>query len=112
RQGDVVARAGVDAVEAEGAVHVARLARLVQVQLTAGDAIPAAYAVLRAAGGADFRVADLHLQWRNQGLHEVELADRAEVLAERRPAEGAIDDEGRREVAQGEPGGPPGTVPE
>ena len=43
---DVVVRAGVDAIEAEGAVHVADLARLEQVQLAAGNAVAAADAIL------------------------------------------------------------------
>src|SRR5262249_60155899 len=101
-QPDVVVRAGVDAIEAGGAVHVARLARQEQVQLAAGDAVAAADAVLRPARRADGRVPRLDLQRRGQRLHEIELADRAEVLAEGGAAEQAVDDEGRGEVAQGE----------
>jgi len=48
-QPDVVVRAGVDAVEAGSAIHVARLARKKQVQLAAGNAITATDTVLRLA---------------------------------------------------------------
>src|SRR5205085_10867296 len=101
-QADVVVRAGVDAIEAGGAVHVARLARQEQVQLAAGDAVAAADAVLGPAGRADDRVARLHFQRRGQRLHEVELADRAKVLAEGGAAEQAVDGEGRGEIADGD----------
>ena len=109
---DVVVRAGVDTVEAERAVHVARLPRLEQVQLAAGDVVSPADAVLGPARRADDRVAHLDFQRRDQRLHEVELADRADILAEGCAAEEAVDDEGGREVGQDDPGGPPGTVPE
>ena len=112
KDADVVMRAGVDTVEAERAVHVARLPGLEQVQLASGNVISAADAVLGPARRADVRVAHLDFQRRNQRLHEVELADRADILAERRTAEEAVDDEGRREVGQDDPGGPPGAVPE
>ena len=59
---DVVVRAGVDAVEAEGAVHVARLAGLVQVQLAAGDVVSAADAVFGLTGRTHARVAHLDFQ--------------------------------------------------
>ena len=80
---DIVVGAGVDTVEAKGAVHVARLAGLEQVQFAAGNPVPAADAILGPARRADLRVSDLHFQRRNQRLHEVELADGADVLAKR-----------------------------
>src|SRR5688500_15626045 len=102
----------MDTVKAGGAVHVARLAGRVQVQLTAGDAVPAADAVLGPAPRTDLRVAHLDLQRRGQRLHEVELPDRADVLAEGRATEEAVDGEGGREVPQEDPGRPPRAVPQ
>ena len=115
-QPDVLVRAGVDAIEAGGAVHVARLARQEQVQLAAGDAVAAADAILRLARRAHGWVTRLDLQRRDQRLHEIELADRADVFAEGGAAEQAVDDEGRREIAQrrampSTPAGPRGPAP-
>src|SRR5262245_50956377 len=98
-------------IEASSAVHVARLARQKQLQLAAGDAVAATNAVLRPAGGTNGRVARLDLQRRGQRLDEVELADRAEVLAEGGAAEQAVEDEGRDEVAEREASRPPWPVP-
>src|SRR5205823_2544104 len=111
-QPDVVVRARVDAIEAGGAVHVARLARQEQLQLAAGDAVAAADAILRPARRANGRVPRLDFQRRGQRLHEIELTDRADVLAEGGAAEQAVDDEGRGEVTQGEACRPPRPVPE
>ena len=58
------------------------------------------------------RIADLHFQRRCQRLHEVKLADGTDVLAEGCSLEQSIDDQGRAEVAQGDPGRPPRAVPE
>ena len=109
---DVVVRAGVDAVEAERAIQVALLARLEEMQLAAGDGVAAANALFGRARCADGRLADLDFQRRDQRLHEVELADRADVFAERRAAEEAVDDERRDEIADRDPGRQPGAVPE
>ena len=62
KDADVVMRTGVDTVEAKRAVHVARLPRLVQVQLASGNVISAADAVLGLARRADDRVAHLDFQ--------------------------------------------------
>ena len=77
-----------------------------------GMSVSAADAVLGPARSADVGVAHLDFQRRNQRLHEVELADRADILAEGGAAKEAVDDEGSREVGQGDPGGPPRAVPE
>src|SRR5690242_20393069 len=100
-------RAGMDAIETEGTIEVAGLAWREQVQFAAGDAVAAAQTILAAARGAHPRIADLHLQWRHQRLHKVELADRTEIFAERRAAEPTVDDEGADEVAQREARRPP-----
>src|SRR5439155_16162235 len=111
-QANVVVWASMDAVQARGAVHVARLARHEQVQLAAGDTVTAANAVLGPARRTDGRVARLDLQRRGQRLHKVELADRTDVLAERSAAEEAIDHERGREVGEDDPGRPPRAVPQ
>src|SRR5690606_15393519 len=116
---DVVMGTGLDAVQAEGAVHVAGLALLEEVELAAvldqaaalGIA-PAADAVLGQAVLADVVAAHLDFEGRGQRVDEVELADRADVLAEGRALEEAVDDEGGREVGQRHPGGQPGALPE
>ena len=64
------------------------------------------------ASRADGRLADRHFQRRDERLHEVELPDRADVLAERRVAEKAVDDECRHEVADRDPGREPRAVPQ
>ena len=51
---------------------------------------------LRVAGGAHGRLTHGHFQRRDERLHEIELADRADIFAERRTAEEAVDDERRR----------------
>ncbi len=63
---DILVRTDVDTIETERAVEVARLLRKVQIQLTAGEAVVAADAVLGPAGLTDVRVADLHFQRRNR----------------------------------------------
>ena len=80
----------MDTIEAERAVHVARLPGLVQLELTAGNVLSATDAVLGPAGRAHFAVADPHFQRRGQRLHEVELADGAEVLAKGGPSAGQL----------------------
>src|SRR3954453_11031408 len=57
---DVVVRAGVDAIEAEGAVEVAHLARLEQAEFTAGDGVRSPDAIASAAGRADALLAHRH----------------------------------------------------
>src|SRR5262249_16729741 len=91
--------------------HVARLARQEQVQLAAGDTVTATDAIPGPARRADGRVARLDLQWRDQRLHEVELTDRAQGLAERGATEQTVCDECRDEVAESEAGRPKRPVP-
>ena len=109
---DVFVGTGMNAVEAERTVHVARLPRLKQLHLTAGDIIPAADAVVSPACRADSRISDLHFERRDKRLHEVELADRANIFAEAGPTKEPVDDKGRHEVAQGDPRGPAWAIPE
>ena len=109
---NVLVGTGMNAVEAERAVHVARLPRLKQLHVAAGDLIPAANAVVSPACCADVGVSDLDFERRDQRLHEVELADRANIFAEAGPAKEAVDDKGRDEVAEGNPRGPAWAIPE
>ena len=109
---DVVMGAGVDAVEAKGAVHIACLPWLEQVQFAAGNAVSAADAVLGLALRTCVWVEDLYFQWRHQRLHEIKLADRTDILTKRGAAKETVDDKGCAEVADRNPRSPPGTVPE
>src|SRR5262249_4125380 len=103
---------GVNAVEAEGAVEVPQLPGLEQAELAARDAVAAANAVAGPARCADVGTSDRDLQRRDLGVYEVKLADRANVLAERGPAEESIDDERRDEVADDDSSGPARPIPE
>src|SRR5262249_57708719 len=87
---DVVVRAGVHAVEAGGAVEVADLARHEQVELAAAPGRIAAQAVVRRTGRAHRRRAGAHLQPGGHRGDEVELPDRADVLAEGRAGAGGV----------------------
>ena len=109
---DVVMRARMDAIEAKGAVHVASLARLEQVELAAGDRAPPANTVLGRAIATNAGIAHAHVRRRHVRLHEVELAYRTHVLAERGTAKETIYQQGRAEVAEGNPRGPPRRRPQ
>ena len=129
----VVMRTSLDAFHAEGAVHVSHLRLLVEPKLasvlkelsafvgpegrgplvqapklfvSAHDAIPGA------AGGAHVGLPNGDLQGRGQGVHEMELADGADVFAEGRSPEEAVDDEGGYEITEGQPCGEEGAGPE
>ena len=110
----------MDAVEAEGAVHVPRLLRQEEAELTAllkddggiGGIARPLDAVVRGAREAGVGVADAHLQGRDGGGHEVELAERADPLAERGVLEHGVDGEGGGEIGDDEPGRPPRRAPQ
>ena len=112
KDADVVLGASVNAIEAKRAVHVARLPGLKKQKLAAGNVITTTYAVLGLARVACAGVAYADMHGAHQRLHEIELADRADILAERRTSKKAINHEGRRKVSQDNPGGPPRTIPE
>src|SRR5216683_5590843 len=61
---------------------------------------------------ADRRFANLNLQRRHQCVNEMELANRANVLAEAGSLEYDIDHESRNKIAHDDPDGRAGTVPE
>src|SRR5262249_4212275 len=85
---------------------------LEQVQFAAGDSVPAEDAIPGPARRADPRVAGPHHQRRHQRLHEVELADGAEVFAEGGAAEETVDNKGQGEVTQRQPRRPPRARPQ
>ena len=101
------------AVEAERAIQVADLAWQEQAELAASlhdlqrvhVALPPLDAVVGPALVARPGVADLQLRRRYRRCHEVELTDRADVLAERRALEQQIHDQREREVTQDDPRG-------
>ena len=58
------------------------------------------------------RLADSHFQRRDERLHEVELPDRANIFAKRRARKEAVNDKGRHDVTNGNPGRQPRAVPQ
>ena len=113
KNADVLVRTGVNTVQAERAIHVARLPRLVQVAARIRECHrrrgcnPWCGTSCTRSG-----VANLYFQRRNQRLHEIELADRTDILAEGCTAKETVDHESSRKIGQNEPGRPPRAVPE
>ena len=109
----VVVRAGLHAVEAEGALEIADLQRDEQPELAAAlddltgdDGVTTALdAVHRRARTADRTIARAEFQRRERRGDEVELANRADVLAERGAGEGRVDEQRGGEIADHQPGG-------
>src|SRR5262249_57431680 len=110
-EADVVVRASLHAVQAERAVEVADLARHEELELAAPVRGIAAQAVVGRAGRARRGRAGADLEWRDQGIDEVKLSDRTDVLAEARTPPGRIHDRRGREVRGGQPGGGATTIP-
>src|SRR5262249_3357588 len=104
---DIVLRAGMDAIQAESAIHVARLLRLEQSEFASRDSVPAADTILRSARRADLGIDDAYFKRRNQRLHKVELTNRAEVFAKDRAAKKTVDHKRQSEVSHRKPCGPP-----
>src|SRR5207244_790928 len=92
---NVLAWTGVHAVQAERAVEIAGLGRLEQPQFAAAMLLIAAQAIMRLAGIAYGAILYRHLQWRDQRVHEMELPDGADVLAEARALKQAIENRRR-----------------
>src|SRR5580698_7920717 len=102
--------AGMDAVETEGAIHVADLAGLKQREFAPADhhqirscIAPAADTVFGHASRADVLIPHLHFEWRKSGSDEVELADRANKFAKRRVLEQPVHHQHAQEVADNKP---------
>src|SRR5262249_31447730 len=102
----------MDAIQAHCAVHVAFFAGQKEVQFATFGCGIATDAILGLAAGTHFGFARLDLQWRNQRLHKVELADGADIFAENRSTEETINDEGGDEINDDQPGSQPGAIPQ
>ena len=63
----------------------------------------AAHTIVSCAGGADLAAAGCDLQRRNERTDEIELTDRADVLAEARAAEECVHGEGSHEITYEKP---------
>ena len=74
--------------------------------------VAARYAVLGRARRTHLLAPHLHLEGRAQGVDEVELADRADVLAEGRALEDAVHHEGAGEEGEHQRRGQEGTGPQ
>lgn len=61
---------------------------------------------------ADFRIAKFDLEWRGQRLNKMKLPDWTDVLTKAGSPEEAVDNDGRTEISDDDPGGQPGTIPE
>src|SRR5262249_15182980 len=105
-------RTGVNAVQAESAIHATRLLRLEERQLAAALGVVAADAVVGRAGPADVRIANLHLKRRDERVNKVELTDGADVFAEARAPEQAVNQERCDEISNHNPCRPPRAVPQ
>src|SRR5262249_37019074 len=107
-----VVRAGLRAVETEGAIEIARLDWQKQLELATTLAGIAPQTVFRLAIRAHGRKPDLHLERRDQRAREGELADRAGILAEARPDHQPVDEKCSDEIGDYEPCGGAGSVPD
>ena len=119
KDSDVVMRAGMDAVQAECAIHISNLAGLEQRQLATANRnqvrhwfAPAADAVLGMAGNAHILFPNLHLERGERGRHKIELSDRANEFAERKKKKKTIYDKHGEEVSDDQPCGPPRRGPQ
>ena len=112
-------RAGMDAVQAERAIHVANFAGLKQRQFAAANhnqvrnrLAPPTDAVLGMAGDADILFPHFHFERRKRRGHKIELSDGTNEFAERSVLEKTIDHEHGEEVGDDQPCGPPGRRPQ
>ncbi len=116
---NVVVRAGVNAVQAERAIHVSNLAGLKQSEFAAANRhqirnrLPSATdAVLGMAARANILLAHFHFERRKCGSHKVELSDGANKLAKRSVFEKPVDHENGKKVGNDQPGRPPRRRPQ
>src|SRR6266496_266739 len=91
-------RARVDAVETEGAIHVACLAWLKELQLTSALLVVSAKAVMRLTRRANCEVANTYFDRGYQRLNKLILTNGAYVLAEARTFKKTINNNRGREV--------------
>ena len=105
-------RAGLHAIEAKRAVHVAGFSRLKELKLATALLVVALDAIMRLARGTNIRLPDPDLHGRHQRRDEIELPDRADVFAKTRVLEKSIHQHSAGKIKDDDPGRPPGTVPE
>src|SRR5688572_7689881 len=114
-------RARVHTVEAHRAIEVADLHRQKESQLAASLYVVSGFsrttfvvsgfsrttldAIRRLARSARLAIDDAQFGRRHRRGGEVELTDGAEVLAERRPLEERVDDDGEAEIGDDQQGG-------
>ena len=110
-QADVIVRTRMYTVHTERAVHVAFLFRLKEFQFTASLLGSSSDAIKGLATAANIRLSDFHLERRKQRLNKMELADRTNVFAKASTLKKSIDQNGRQEIRENDPGSQPWTVP-
>src|SRR5215831_1407167 len=88
----------MNTIETEGAIHVARLAWLEELQLASSLRLVSSKTVMRFTCAADREIADAYFERRNQRLEKLILTDGTDKLAEARTGKKTVNDDGRREV--------------
>lgn len=102
----------LDAVQAEGAIHVARFTRLKKLKLASALRSIALDAIKCPARSADLGTADFHLEGRSERLHEMKLSDRAHELAKTGAAKESVNKEGAEKISKDHQSGNRRFVPE
>ena len=104
--------AGLDAVHAKSAVHISGFLRHIELQLAATLLLISCDAIVGSATLASCLAARLKGEGRKQRTCEIELPQRAKILAEAGAAKKRIDYEGGGKVGNQQPGGARGVVPD
>src|SRR5882724_6699645 len=86
-------RASMDTIQTEGAIHVARFARLEQLQLASALLFISTNTVIRVTGTAHCQIPNGDFDRRNERLNELILTDRTDVLAEAGAREETVNDD-------------------
>jgi hypothetical protein len=110
---------GVNAVQTEGAIHIAHLLRLKESKFTSSLdhyqvrrlAPSPPNAIFCPAVCANIHIPYFHFQWRYSRGDKVELPDRANEFAKSGMFEYTVDKEDCQEIAEDQPGCPPGGTP-
>src|SRR5690242_18019913 len=99
------------AVQAEGAIEIARLLWRKQIQLAASLPLVAANAIKCVTTPACFCIAHSHFIWRNERIDEIKLPDRAHIFAKACATEQAVDNKRRHKISNDDPRRHTGFVP-
>ena len=105
-------RTRVDTVETEGAIHVARLAWLKELQLASALRVVSAKAVMCLTRRANCEIANIYFDRRNQRLNKLILTNGTYVLAEARTFKETINDDRGCEVTDHQDGRGARAVPQ